>query len=92
MSVQRLIDLDLAGLRDRAFFPSPEAWEDQVLYFLMLDRFSDGREAGYADNDGRRVSRGSTPPFRPADAEGAVGTEDEARRWREAGGGSWAAP
>ena len=30
----------------RTFFPSPAAWEDEVLYFLMLDRFSDGRENG----------------------------------------------
>src|SRR5262245_13262296 len=27
-------------------FPSPADWRDQVLYFLLPDRFSDGNEAG----------------------------------------------
>ncbi len=42
MSENSLLEVDLARLCDRQFFPSPAAWEDQVLYFLMLDRFSDG--------------------------------------------------
>lgn len=39
-----LMELDFAALTRRAFTPSPAAWEDQVLYFLLLDRFSNGRE------------------------------------------------
>lgn len=32
--------------RDRVtYFPSPTDWRDQVLYFLLPDRFSDGKEA-----------------------------------------------
>jgi len=85
MSVQRLGDLDLAPLLDRAFHPSPAAWEDEVLYFLMLDRFSDGNEAGYRGNDGSVVTGGTTPPFGPGDAGNAVRTEDAARAWRDAG-------
>jgi glycosidase len=27
------------------YFPSPEDWRDEVLYFLLPDRFSDGKEA-----------------------------------------------
>lgn len=27
-------------------WPSPAAWRDQILYFLLPDRFSDGQEAG----------------------------------------------
>ena len=50
-----LEDIDFAGLTSREFFPSPAAWEDEVLYFLMLDRFSDGQEDGYRDNDGNLV-------------------------------------
>jgi hypothetical protein len=73
MAVQRLSELDLAGLRDREFHPSPVAWEDQVLYFLMLDRFSNGEEASIA-------------PFEPADAGNAIATETDAARWRDAGG------
>ena len=52
-----LLDLDFAALTRRTFTPSPAAWEDQVLYFLLLDRFSDGNESGgYRDNDGRPVT------------------------------------
>ena len=39
-----LLDIDFASLTRGPFTPSPAAWEDQVLYFLMLDRFSDGNE------------------------------------------------
>jgi glycosidase len=86
MAEQRLADLDLRALTDRDFFPSPAAWEDQVLYFLMLDRFSDGEEQGYRDNEGRVVSSGSTPMFRPEDASNAVRTAADAQRWQDAGG------
>ena len=48
-----LLELDFASLTRRTFTPSPAAWEDQVLYFLLLDRFSDGWEKdGYRDNAG----------------------------------------
>jgi glycosidase len=89
MVEKSLNELDLPALAKRSFTPSPAAWEDQVLYFLMLDRFSDGRERGYRDNDGRRVSGGSTPLFQTADAGNAVQTEADAANWREAGG-RWA--
>src|SRR4029450_8818180 len=46
----------------------PAAWEDQVLYFLLLDRFSDGKEqGGYRDGDGRPPPGGGTPLYRPED-------------------------
>lgn len=65
MSPQRLADLDFAQLTQRPYHPSPVAWEDQVLYFLMLDRFSDGREDRFFDNTGNLVTQGSTPLFDP---------------------------
>lgn len=38
-------ELRLADLRPRGrVHPSPTTWRDQVLYFLLPDRFSDGRE------------------------------------------------
>jgi hypothetical protein len=46
MIEKSLMDLDFAALTRRTFTPSPAAWEDQVLYFLLLDRFSDGQEQG----------------------------------------------
>src|ERR1700758_4861757 len=63
-----LLELDFASLTRRTFTPSPAAWEDQVLYFLLLDRFSDGKEKdGYRDNADRAVSGGDTPLYRPGD-------------------------
>ncbi|MCX7097257.1 MAG: alpha-amylase family glycosyl hydrolase [Methylococcales bacterium] len=60
---QSLSDINWAAYQNRQHTPSPVAWEDQVLYFLMLDRFSDGKEKGYTDNDGKPVTTGTTPPF-----------------------------
>jgi glycosidase len=78
-----LLDLDFAALTRGPFTPSPAAWEDQVLYFLLLDRFSDGNEkGGYADATGRPVESGTTPPYRPTD-EGRVDYDT----WFRAGGG-----
>jgi glycosidase len=37
------VDLEPRG---SAVFPSPDDWRDQILYFLLPDRFSDGGEAG----------------------------------------------
>lgn len=53
---QSLADIDWATYEERQFKPSPAAWEDQVLYFLMLDRFSDEQEKDYIDNDGNLVT------------------------------------
>lgn len=61
---QSLADIDWAAYQQRTFTASPAAWEDQVLYFLMLDRFSDANEKGYIDNRGNpSVNAGTTPPF-----------------------------
>ncbi len=70
MAERSLAELDWQALLQRRFHPSPAAWEDQILYFLMLDRFSDGREDGVRDLDGTVVP-GVTPRFTPADAGNA---------------------
>lgn len=85
MSEKTLGELDFTSLRDRKFFPSPVAWEDQVLYFLMLDRFSDGKEKGYKDDRGKVVTSGTTPMFAPSDSGNAIKTPEEAQQWSEAG-------
>jgi hypothetical protein len=78
-----LLELNFAGLTRRTFTLSPAAWEDQVLYFLLLDRFSDGREKdGYQDIAGRPVSSGTIPLYRPEDP-GRVDYDT----WLRAGGG-----
>jgi len=59
-----LLDIDFASLTARSFTPSPAAWEDQVLYFMLVDRFSDGNEkGGYNDNNGNPVPSGTTPLY-----------------------------
>lgn len=88
MALQRLADLHLTDLvRGKTFTRSPAAWEDEVLYFLLVDRFSDGRETGFRDLNGTIVTSGATPLFRLADALNAVRTSADATRWRDAGGG-----
>lgn len=86
MTPTRLSDIQLKTLLDRKFFPSPIAWEDQVFYFMMLDRFSDNNEKGYKDNQGNIVATGSTPLFTATDDGNAVGNEQDAAKWRDAGG------
>jgi glycosidase len=80
-----LQEIDFQGLLKPNYFPSPQAWEDQVLYFLLLDRFSDGQENGFIDNDDMLFSQGITPPFEPAESENAIRNEEEANVWRERG-------
>jgi len=81
-----IAELDFAELkRGRQFHPSPACWEDEVLYFLMLDRFSDGRERGFAGNDGAVIDRGTTPVFTDADRGNAFMTPNDEASWREAG-------
>ena len=78
-----LQEIDFAALTRGPFTPSPAAWEDLVLYFLMLDRFSDGNErGGYADGSGQPVEKGDTPLYRPDD-QGQVDYD----RWFSAGAG-----
>jgi glycosidase len=78
-----LLEIDFASLTRGPFTPSPAAWEDQMLYFLMLDRFSNGNEkGGYADASGRTVESGATPLYRHEN-EGRVDYDT----WFRAGGG-----
>ena len=88
MPIQSLAELHLNELiQGRTFTPSPTAWEDQVLYFLLVDRFSDNNERGYRDLNGNLVNIGTTPLFQPADALNAVQTPADAAHWRDAGAG-----
>lgn len=62
-----LAEIDWPTYTQRNYTASPAAWEDQILYFLMLDRFSDGHEQGYLDIAGNPVADGTTPLFRFSD-------------------------
>jgi glycosidase len=87
----RLADIDMAALTaGRTYHPSPPAWEDEILYFLMLDRFSDGRERDYISNDGTAVDTSSvatTQAFADRDRDNAIATDADAADWRDAGAG-----
>jgi glycosidase len=68
MLARRVADLDFDALKGRTYHPSPVAWEDEVLYFLLVDRFSDGNEDGYLGNDGSLVTKADgTEVFQPGD-------------------------
>ncbi len=72
---------DLELPRKQQYFPSPVSWRDQVIYFLLVDRFSDGRE-------GERplVDRANHAAARPALPNGEAWRWD---RWAESGGDRW---
>ena len=86
MAETQLSGIDLRSLAPAGgYHPSPTAWEDHVLYFLLVDRFSDNKETNYLDMTGNLVMSGSTPLFGPGDNRNAIQTETDAARWREAG-------
>jgi glycosidase len=87
MAPKSLADLDWKPLLAQSFHPSPLAWEDQLLYFLLPDRFSDGNERDYLDVVGNPVTTGTTAKFdRSKDFENAIQTPGDAQKWRDAGG------
>lgn len=86
MTVKQLSQLNLKSYKaNKTFYPSPTAWEDQVFYFMMLDRFSDGKEDGYKDINGNIVSNNGTRSFTPEDQNNAVKTPRDAVEWQAAG-------
>jgi glycosidase len=86
MAEQSLGEIDLKALTaGRTFFPSPAHWEDEIIYFIMLDRFSDGNESRFRDNLGEIVTRGTSPIFDASANGNAVRTEADAQKWRDAG-------
>ena len=73
MPAQKSIqDIDWNLTLDRQFTPSPQSWSDQVMYFLLVDRFSDGNEQ-------------SDLLFTTEKAGSAIHSEADAESWREAG-------
>ncbi len=72
----------LSSVHAGKYYPSPVNWEDEVLYFLMLDRFSDGKENNYIDNNNKLVTNGKTPLFTFPDDAYTANRND----WYEEGG------
>jgi len=71
--------------KNESFHPSPIAWEDQVLYFLLPDRFSDNNETGYRGNNGQTFEGGSTPLYQSQDSGNAVTNATNTEAWLDAG-------
>jgi len=67
--------------RRQSYHPSPADWRDEVIYFLLVDRFSDGQEATrpLLDRDHRAAAR-------PALANGEAWRWDA---WAESGAHRW---
>jgi glycosidase len=84
MVEKRISEIDLSK-KTKNFYPSPVAWEDEVIYFMMVDRFSDGKEKGYKDNDGSPVNSGTTLRYTNEDAGNATRTASDRKQWFEAG-------
>ena len=49
--------------RRQQYFPSPLDWRDEVIYFLLPDRFSDGQEANRPLLDRSQVAAARPAPW-----------------------------
>lgn len=67
--------------RRQHYHPSPADWRDEVLYFLLVDRFSDGHEETRP-----LLDRTSLPAARPPLPNGESWRWD---RWAESGADRW---
>jgi glycosidase len=67
--------------RRESYHPSPADWRDEVLYFLLVDRFSDGQEAARPLLDRRNLA-----DARPPGSDGSSWRWD---RWAESGAHRW---
>jgi glycosidase len=67
--------------RRQRYLASPEDWRDEVLYFLLIDRFSDGGEDArpLLDRANRKAARPTAPD----------GTPWRWDRWAESGADRW---
>jgi glycosidase len=79
--VPRRVREDVTFPRRQRFHPSPADWRDEVLYFLLVDRFSDGLEASRPLLD-RRDREAARPPAQ----DGQPWRWD---RWAQSGAHRW---
>jgi glycosidase len=80
-TLPRSIRAELSLPRRQQFYPSPADWRDEILYFLLIDRFSDGQEANRPLLD--RVNRHAARP------QGRDGQHWRWDRWAESGAFRW---
>ena len=77
----RRIRTEVTLPRRQRFHPSPADWRDEVLYFLLVDRFSDAQESSRPKLD-RQNRHAARPP-------GADGQQWRWDRWAESGAHRW---
>ena len=65
--------IDQKSSPPHGYHPSPSAWESQVLYFLLPDRFATGTE------------NVDIPPYTENDNSNATSSPSDAASWRDAG-------
>jgi glycosidase len=73
----RAVDLP----RRQSYYPSPGDWRDEILYFLLPDRFSDGREGTR-----QLLDRGNLPEARPNQPNGQAWQWSQ---WADSGASRW---
>ena len=80
-AVPKSLRVDVSLPRRQSFHSSPADWRDEVLYFLLVDRFSDGQESSrpLLDRSNRNAAR---PP-------GHDGQNWRWDRWAESGAQRW---
>ena len=84
---RHLKDIDWNTLTSgRTYYPSPPTWEDEVLYFLFADRFSDGKEYdGFATLDDTPVTGPSAARTTPLFDLAADAWQADRPTWFNAG-------
>lgn len=72
-------------LHNKKLTTSPGNWNEHVLYYVMIDRFSDNNEKGYLDNLGNWSESGTTPHYEISMKNNAIKNPADAEKWRAAG-------
>ena len=80
-AVPERVRTDISLPRRQRFHPSPADWRDEVLYFLLVDRFSDAQESSRS-----RLDRNQRSSARPPGSDGQDWRWD---RWAESGAHRW---
>lgn len=80
-ALPRSVQSDVPLPRRQRYYPSPADWRDEVLYFLLADRFSDGQESNRP-----LLDRNNRAAARPRASDGQNWRWD---RWAESGAFRW---
>lgn len=71
-NLKSILEINWTELESKQFTASPQSWQDQILYFLLVDRFSNGQES-------------EATALESADKNSALTSQESAVAWRAAG-------